>query len=353
MAVATRFPRLPGPIAASAAAVAVLAACGSTPKGFLLPTQAQVAGAEKVDMLVITTRRASPEPGVVFGGERDISESVSEIVVATPPGHQVGRVEWPKSFPPDPRREFTTVTLAPADGAAMRAWFQRQGGEHARLLVFVHGFNTRFETSVYRFAQIVADSGADAAPVLFTWPSRGKFLGYQYDRDSAIYSRDALERGLARAADAPEVKEITVLAHSMGAYLTMEALRQLAIRQGRLPAKITAIVLASPDIDPQVFARQYEALGPDAPRVTIFVSRDDRALLISRLLAGKLRLGSIDPDQEPYRSRLEAGGKITFIDLTRLKAGDKLNHAKFAQSPEVVRLLGTQLINGQVLTDGD
>ncbi|MBO9709165.1 MAG: alpha/beta hydrolase [Caulobacter sp.] len=351
MAAASRFP-LPRLIGLTLG-LAVLAACGGAPKGFLLPTQTPVSGAQKVDMLVITTRRASPEPGVVFGGERDPSESVSEIVVSVPPGHRVGKVEWPKSNPPDPQREFTTVSLSPADRPAVRAWFQRQGGEHARLLVFVHGFNTRFESSVYRFAQIVADSGADAAPVLFTWPSRGRLFDYEYDRDSAIYSRDALERGLARAADAPEVKEITVLAHSMGTYLTMEALRQLAIRRGRLPAKITAIVLASPDIDPHVFARQYEALGPDAPHVTIFVSRDDRALQISRLLAGNLlRLGSIDPSQEPYRSRLEANGKITIIDLTKLKAGDKLNHGKFAQSPEVVRLLGTQLINGQVLSDG-
>lgn len=226
------------------------------------------------------------------------------------------------------------------------------GGRHARLLVFVHGFNTRFEASVYRFAQLVADSKADAAPLLFTWPSRGKLFDYEYDRDSAIYSRDALEQALTRAADAPQVKEMTVMAHSMGAYLTMEALRQLAIRRGGLPAKINNVVLASPDIDPAVFSHQFQAFGAHPPHITIFVSRDDRALLISRLLAGNLkRLGAIDPSQEPYRSRLEASGHITIIDLTKLKAGDKLNHGKFAQSPEVVKMLGQQLINGQVLTE--
>lgn len=336
------------------AAALLLAACGGAPKGFLLPTAApQTPGTRHVDMLVVTTRAASPVPGVIYSGERDASASGTEIVVSVPPNHKVGTVEWPKGDTPDPATEFTTVSLAASDKANTQAWFARMGGEHARLLVFVHGFNTRFESSVYRFAQLVVDSKADAAPLLFTWPSRGKLLDYQYDRDSAIYSRDALEEALTKAADAPAVKEMTVVAHSMGTYLTMEALRQLAIRRGGLPPKINNIVLASPDIDPQVFAHQVQALGPDPPHITIFVSRDDRALMVSRLLAGNLmRLGAIDPTKEPYRSRLEANGHITVIDLTKLKAGDSLNHGKFAQSPEVVRMLGQQLINGQVLTQG-
>lgn len=336
------------------AAALLMAACGSAPRGFLVPTAAEAPGARHVDMLVITTRAASPEPGVIYGGERDPSASISEIVVSVPPNHKVGAVEWPKGQTRDPATEFTTVSVAPSDRANSRAWFARQGGQHKRLLVFVHGFNTRFEAAVFRFAQFVTDSQADAAPLLFTWPSRGKMFDYEYDRDSAVYSRDALELALTRAADAPEIKEMTVVAHSMGTYLTMEALRQLAIRRGGLPPKIDNVILASPDIDPQVFRAQFEAFGDTPPHITIFVSRDDRALMISRLLAGNLlRLGAIDPSQEPYRSKLEANGHITIIDLTKLKAGDSLNHGKFAQSPEVVKMLGQQLINGQVLTDGE
>ena len=36
-----------------------------------------------------------------------------------------------------------------------------------------------------------------------------------------------------------------------------------------------------------------------------------------------------------------------------VKGGDKLNHGKFAESPEVVRLLGNRLIAGQTVTDSD
>jgi esterase/lipase superfamily enzyme len=96
-----------------------------------------------------------------------------------------------------------------------------------------------------------------------------------------------------------------------------------------------------------------EAMGKSRPKFTLFVSRDDRALTVSRRISGNIdRLGQIDPSVEPYRSRLEEAG-ITVLDLTALKGGDRLNHGKFAESPEVVRLLGNRLIAGQTVTDSD
>ncbi|KFJ56125.1 esterase/lipase/thioesterase [Brucella neotomae] len=41
------------------------------------------------------------------------------------------------------------------------------------------------------------------------------------------------------------------------------------------------------------------------------------------------------------------------IDLTQLKAGDRLNHSKFASSPEVVQLIGRRLVAGQTITDSE
>jgi esterase/lipase superfamily enzyme len=42
---------------------------------------------------------------------------------------------------------------------------------------------------------------------------------------------------------------------------------------------------------------------------------------------------------------------VTVLDLTKLKAGDALNHGKFAESPEVVQLIGKRLAEGQTVTD--
>jgi esterase/lipase superfamily enzyme len=339
----------------AALALGVLASsCSSVPSGFLLPTHQVPPEARLVDMLVITTRQPTPEPGVVFSGERDRSSSIVQVVVSVPPtGQRIpGRVQWPSRRPPDPSREFTTVSIKPSDPDQTEAWFEREAGPRRRMLIFVHGYNTRFETAVYRFAQIAVDSGAEAAPVLFTWPSRGRLLDYKYDRDSAIFSRDSLERLLLTAAHGDRVQDITVLAHSMGTYLAMESLRQVAIREGQIPAKIRNVVLASPDIDPYIFARQHDAFGVFKPHVTIFVARNDRALAISRIISGRIgRLGAMDPSREPYRSHLESLGNVTVIDLSEVHSGDRLNHARFADSPEVVKLIGQRLVNGQEFTD--
>ncbi|WP_137129942.1 alpha/beta hydrolase [Rhizobium sp. FY34] len=333
--------------------LALLSGCASRAEGVLIPTSLQVRNTSVVNVLVATTRKESPTPGVLFSGERGREPETTEIEVSIPPAanRSVGQVQWPKRLPADPERDFTTVAVNSLTIPEARQWLKGHLPKSRRVLVFVHGFNNRYEDAVYRFAQIVHDSGADVAPILFTWPSRGSIFAYNYDKESANYSRDALETMLRRIAQEPGVGEVTVMAHSMGSWLTIEALRQMAIRDGKISPKIQNVILASPDLDVDVFGQQMQELGKQKPKFTLFVSRDDRALALSKRISGNVdRLGQIDPTQEPYRSELEKEG-ITVLDLTALQSNDKLNHGKFAESPEVVKLLGNRLIAGQAVTD--
>jgi esterase/lipase superfamily enzyme len=335
--------------------VALLAACAGRPEGVLIPTAKRAAGASKVDVLVATTRRSSETPGILFSGERGKEPQVTEIAVSIPPDENrvVGQVQWPSKLPPNPENEFATLSVTPLEAQNAQSWLRNNLPKSRRVLVFVHGFNNQYEDAVYRFAQIVHDSRADAAPVLFTWPSRGSIFAYNYDKESTNYSRDALEDMLRRLAKEPAVGEVTIMAHSMGSWLTVEALRQMAIRDGRVSPKIQNVILASPDLDVDVFSRQLAEIGEKRPRFTLFVSRDDRALSLSRRISGNVdRLGQVDPTVEPYRSEFEKAG-IVVLDLTALKGNDQLNHGKFAESPEVVKLLGNRLIAGQTVTDSD
>ncbi len=49
---------------------------------------------------------------------------------------------------------------------------------------------------------------------------------------------------------------------------------------------------------------------------------------------------------------METAG-ITAIDLTKVQTDDGLHHGKFAESPEIVQLIGQRIIKGQTLTDSD
>ena len=62
------------------------------------------------------------------------------------------------------------------------------------------------------------------------------------------------------------------------------------------------------------------------------------------------RLGAIDPNAEPYKGRL-AAEHVNVFDLTDIKSSDAVNHNKFVQSPELIRLVGNRLASGQTLSD--
>ncbi|MGO8150288.1 alpha/beta hydrolase [Rhizobium leguminosarum] len=347
---------LPAALTGLLVATMVLAGCGGRPVGVMQAAGTAAPGTSKVDLLVATTRAADDNPAVLFSGERGTGLAINAVDVSIPPeaNRKAGQVQWPSRLPADPLRNFVTVSVDPLEGErAGETWLKTHMPKSRRVLVFVHGFNNRYEDAVYRFAQIVHDSHADVAPVVFTWPSRGSIFDYNYDKESTNYSRDALEELLTRTAANPAVSDITIMAHSMGTWLTVEALRQMAIRNGHVAPKINNVILASPDLDVDVFGRQFASLGKERPHFTIFVSQDDRALALSRRISGNVdRLGQIDPSVEPYRSKLEAAG-ITVLDLTKLKGGDRLNHGKFAESPEVVKLIGDRLIAGQTITDSN
>ncbi len=341
-------------IAVALIAMLTLAACASRPQGTLMPVTADPAVSSSVDMLVATTRAADPAPGVLFNGERGTGLSLAEVVVSIPKERPVGQVQWPSSVPGNPARDFVATSVTPLKTDAIGQWFGKLQGKPRPVLIFVHGFNTPFDASVFRFAQIVHDSDERAAPVLFSWPSRGRVFDYNYDRESANFSRSDLAFVIRAAAKSPAVSSVTVMAHSMGGWVAVEALRQIALQDGRVPAKVTNLILASPDLDLDVFRRQMQEIGPKRPYVTIFVSSNDRALRLSRLLSGGVtRVGAIDLTQEPYLSQFEKANKVTVIDLSALSNGDRLNHSKFATSPEIVQLLGGRMAAGQLISDAD
>jgi esterase/lipase superfamily enzyme len=134
----------------------------------------------------------------------------------------------------------------------------------------------------------------------------------------------------------------------MGNWVTLEALRQMAIRDGRVAPKVKLVMLADADVD--IARQQIATLGPRRPHLVLFVSENDRALAASRELWEAPRLGAIDPDVEPYKSMLEQE-QISVVNMTRLPSHDFFNHGKFAEDPRVVELIGRSLATGQVLTD--
>ena len=333
----------------------MLSACADHPHGVLMPVMASAPGTSDVNLLVATTRGQDASPGIMFNGLRSDAMAFADIQVSIPPdsARTVGEVQWPKQLPGDPAVDFVTKHTAIIDRrtALSLVHGELRHSSKKQVLVFVHGFNNKFEDAVYRFAQIVHDSGTDAVPVLFTWPSKGSALAYGYDRESSTYSRNQLEDVLRGLCADPSVGEVSILAHSMGNWLLLESLRQMAIRGGRIPPKIKNVLLAAPDVDIDIARGQIADMGPAKPNFALFLSRSDKALELSKNVWGsKARLGDIDPTKEPYHSMLQRE-KIAVYDLSLIGSSGGLNHDTFATSPEIVSLIGTRLARGQAVAD--
>jgi esterase/lipase superfamily enzyme len=330
----------------------LLAGCASRPEvGALLSNHAESAIGKDHTILVATTRERDSRPGTYFGGERAQSVSYATVTVAVPPRHVPGNIEWPSRAPGNPETDFVVRDAAYLDSEkqfvkTLNAQLAMRPPGKRRVFVFIHGYNTMFAEGLYRFTQIVDDADAPAVPVLFTWASRGHVTDYVYDSNSATAARDELEHTL-RLVFASNAEEVNILAHSMGNWVTVEALRQIKI-SAKLPPmnKLGAVVLAAPDIDIDVFKSQMRRFGKPRKPFFLIVSHDDKALRFSDFIAGgKARLGSYTNDAE-----LTALGAVV-IDLTDVKSTDRSNHAKFAQLAEIAPEM-RQVFEGGVPAQG-
>ncbi|TBA89294.1 alpha/beta hydrolase [Rhizobium ruizarguesonis] len=330
----------------------VTSGCANRVQDVLQPLAVAPAGTSRVTMLVATTRKPSEDAGKLFTGDRGTAISLNSVDVSIPPdrNRKIGEVQWPSRMPPNPQKEFavTQVAKVQSEGQAFD-WYRKNRNTKHQVIIFVHGFNNTYADAVFRFAQIVHDSGTDAAPILFTWPSRGRVFDYLYDKESANYSRRALEDLILQAVKSPDVSDVTILAHSMGGWLAAEALRGVAMREKSIPTKVKNVVLASPDIDIDVFRRQFTEMGPKRPHFVILTSTRDKALEMSSWLSGGVsRVGG--SDLRPYAPLLDELG-VSVIDTSAIATNDPLGHNAFADSPEIVRLLGRRLA-GQSLEGG-
>jgi esterase/lipase superfamily enzyme len=201
------------------------------------------------------------------------------------------------------------------------------------LLIYVHGYNVTFEYAAVTAAQLSDEIKFKGETMVFSWPSKGSLFDYGYDRESAMWSRDALEQVFARLLENPNVGRIHVVAHSIGTMVTMEALRQsYALRGIPLIQRLGAVVFASPDIDMDVFKSTVARVRPLAAKITIVAATNDRALAVSGWMAGgTTRVGAADKEE------LKRLG-LRVIDASQLGWG-VVNHDLFLSNDHVRRVI--------------
>ncbi len=316
---------------------------GATALGFVLPFAGCTALSSAVTLsdapeitadptlLVVTTRKAvdGARAKPWFGTERASSAAFARA----------------KLNPPDQGR-FSLSSVGLGYWSLERVELVSRLGEllspnpaRRDVLLYVHGFNQSFETAALDAARLSANLHFRGATMIFTWPSKEKLFDYGYDRESAMWSRDAMERLLTALIANERIGRIHIVAHSVGTMLSMEALRQVYARNGMAGiGKIGAVVFASPDIDMDVFASSLQRMPPLAPNITVITATNDRALALAGWIAGGMtRVGAAE------KERLEQLG-LRVIDASAQGWGI-INHDLFLSNDRIAMVI-RQAIDG-------
>ncbi|WP_374429389.1 alpha/beta hydrolase [Tabrizicola sp.] len=312
--------------------VLVLAGCAARGEFTMAPEG--LAGGTPETIFVGTTRM---KDGEVYAFGRSGEPGFLRYDVAIPPEREPGEVNWPpKTRKPDGKRDFLTLDARGFDSAdafsdALRSAMKLRGQTDA--VVYVHGFNNTMAEGVYRVAQMHHDLKVPGVAVHYAWPSRGSALGYVYDRDSVMFARSGFVSLLDEVEDAG-AREIIIIAHSMGAFLTMEGLRQMALKDGPGALdRIKGVVLIAPDLDLDVFRAQARDIGKLPEPFVIFGSSRDRVLNISATLSGTGdRLGNMESVAQV------ADLNVIYLDTAAYNTGD--GHLNLGENPALLSLFG-------------
>jgi esterase/lipase superfamily enzyme len=286
-------------------------------------------------LLVATTRKpvGTPPRPPYFNSERGRGLSFAEVRLSPPDRSLLGKVsavitgDW----------TIGAVPKTETGPAAAEAFAQAALGRD--VLIYVHGYRESFESAAVSAARLSDGIRFRGVSGLFTWPSAAATFDYNYDRESALWSRDAFEDLLKAVAASPSGGRINIVAHSMGTLLTLETIRMLRAEAGEAAmSRIGAVVLAAPDIDFDLFSNGVARLGPDVSKITVISSTNDRALELSAALAGGVRAGAAD------RAKLEALG-VRVADASDY-GGGLINHDLFLSNPEVQAVVKRAIARG-------
>jgi len=286
-------------------------------------------------LLVATTRkavndgRASPW----FGSERAPRMSIARAKL-TPPD------SGPFSFAAVGMSDWRLAAVEPVPSQFNE--FLTQAGGEPDVLIYVHGYRQTFEGAVLDAARLSDGIKFRGATMAFSWPSKAGLFDYAYDRESAVWSRDAFERVLGSVMANPSRGRVHIVAHSMGTMLVLESLRQLYGRYGDAAAdRIGAVVFASPDIDLDIFTSSMARIRPLASKITVITATNDRALALSSRVAGGItRVGAAE------KTALEQLG-LRVVDASQYGWGI-INHDLFMSNAEVRRVIRRAVDGGGI-----
>lgn len=229
-----------------------------------------------------------------FQSKKGPSWSYGTCQVNVPKRHSVGTIDKASQMNADRDTHFQIGNLADLSESNLLSGLQSAPGEE--VLVFIHGFNVRFEEALMRGAQIGYDMKFQGPILVITWPAGAgsgilddlliskTYRSNQEDAQESIQETSRLFTLLKTTGKKPHL-----IVHSMGHQIVIPALKLLA--DDGYGTIFGEVVFNAPDFPGDDFKQIASDILDLADRYTIYCSPGDNALIASEQLSKQRRLG--------------------------------------------------------------
>jgi len=342
-------------------------------------TVTQLSGPGVFQFFYISNRRPDVPDGDIeerFTSERETSLKFGYFNTRIEPSLGLGMIIDPSKWFLNEEIQLVDVQTLKKEAFVTMLRQQVQGSSYQSLLVVVHGFREGYPSALRKTAFLAHVLDINTPVLVFDWPGdQGSSLrGYRRARQLAEESGAELARTLELIINEVQPERLWLLANSMGAQVVVDAFSLLHQDAdfGDSQTEIENVVLTAPDVDHEAFNNRFKQDILDlAQNVTVYVSSNDRALLVSRIINRGLRLGesTLDPANPgqvqaavQYSELLEQGtDRLTLVDVTPVNRTRNFHNFSL-ETPEFfddlfLRFTGTDLPNSRELyfletTDG-
>jgi esterase/lipase superfamily enzyme len=208
---------------------------------------------------------------------------------------------------------------------------QVQASPLRSILINVNGFRERFPSALRKTAFLSHVLDINSPVLVFDWPGDQGSTPRGYRRAQRIAGESGAELAQTLGLIIRQVQpdRLWLVANSMGGEVVVHAFSVLYQEAdlADVEAEIEDVVLTAPDVDREEFDRQFKReIAALARNLTVYVSSNDRALLISRVINRGRRLGEAtlnprNPDQSEEAARVlelvEPDSElVTLVDVT-------------------------------------
>lgn len=295
-----------------------------------------------VEVLFVTNRRAlgGEEGDAKFADEPGEGITYGRAEVRIPANYTQGdtqRPEIPRRQIDEERATVQSVTVLTKEEFEKALAARMAGHEADGATVFVHGMNHSFDSSVRAAGALSFSLNLDQPMILFAWPSQPGLSASGYRRSAGAV--DPSGSALAEFLGPHRTSKFDILSHSMGCRVVCKAFdRLMGLGDWSAPDKdLPNVIFAAPDVDSadfgEKFLGQVQAL---TGRATVYVARNDKALVMSSFLNGAGRAGTsfVDPGS-PVASLLDlSAGDAATVEIVDATFVNSLatSHGYFYQS---------------------